>query len=283
MSHLHRPIVCLAALIILCSLPRLQAQTASDAESVKLELEVDALSTLDDLQLSSEQVVMLRDLASDTASKVDPSPGHVDGDYQAALKEVRDAILSRSDDRIDQAQDKLAALTEKQNAESEPDFENTDAAKTKAPALLKALSPSQVAHYVSQNADDVEDPADVLVDAVRQCHTLSDDDFEVLRDDTAEEIGLLAGGLVPTKPPQIIQKTTRFLNRCRRLSAQEFQTQQSALEDEARKLVEGLDPIQCLRHWMEGELADLLSNPQLQTALKDWGSAAKTTLNKPAQ
>jgi hypothetical protein len=283
MRQAHCLVTALALLAILCPAARLFAQTAAKNDAVKLELEVDALAALNDLQLSSEQAAALRDLASDTAAKVDQSSGPVDADYQAALAEVRLAILSRNDDRIDQAQDKLTDLAQKRDADSEPDIDDSDVAKAKAPGFLKSLAASQIAHYLAQNADNVENPGDVLVDALHQCRNLSDADFEVLRDDTAEEIGLLAGGLVPTKPPQIIQKTTRFLNRCRRLSAQEFQTQQSALEDEARKLVEGLDPIQCLRHWMEGELADLLSNPQLQTALKDWGSSAKTTLNKPAQ
>jgi hypothetical protein len=73
-----------------------------------------------------------------------------------------------------------------------------------------------------------------------------------------------------------------LLNRCRHLTAQEYQTQKAALENEARRLAE-IDPITCLRHWMEGELADLLSNPQLQTALKEWDSSAQNASNKPEQ
>jgi hypothetical protein len=282
MRQAHCLVTGLALLFILCPTSRLSAQSAATTDTVKLQLEVDALGALNDLQLTSDQVAALRDLTSDTAAKVDQSPAPVGADYQAALAEVRLAILSRNDDRIDQAQDKLTALAQKRDADSEPDFEDTDAAKAKATGFLKSLAPSQIAHYLAQNADDVENPGDILVDALHQCRNLSDADFEVLRDDTADEIGLLAGGVNPAKPPLITQKTARFLNRCRHLSAQEYQTQKAALEDEARKMVE-IDPITCLRHWMEGELADLLSNPQLQPALKEWDSSAQNASNKPEQ
>jgi hypothetical protein len=243
---------------------------------------VDALSALNDLQLTAEQIKALRDLSSDTAATVNDVPAHVDDEYKAALKEVRAALLSRNDDRIEQAQDKLSTLGEKQDPDSEPDFDNTDAAKTKAPGFLKTLSASQVAHYLAQNADDVQDPVELLIDAIHQARTLSDDDFDDFRDETAQQMGLLAGGPAPAKTPSIIAKTTRFLTRVRRLSAQDYDAQKSTLEDEARKMVEH-DPMTYIRHWMEGELADLLSNPELQTALKDWEASSKNALNKSDQ
>jgi hypothetical protein len=36
-----------------------------------------------------------------------------------------------------------------------------------------------------------------------------------------------------------------------------------------------MDPIICMRHWMENEMADLLANPQLSQAIDDWTSAGK--------
>jgi hypothetical protein len=282
MQQLRFVLPAFALFAVFYPMPRLQAQTRPESDRVKIELEVDALSALVDLQLTPDQINALKDLASDTAATVDDSPAHADADYQAALKEVRNALLSHDEDRIDQAQDKLAALTEKQDPDSEPDFENTSAAKAKAPDFLKTLSVSQIAHYIAQNADDIDDPGNTLVDALHQSRTLSDDDFASFRDDTAEELGLLAGGTNPSRSSGIIQKVAHFLNRARKLSPQEYDAQKSSLEEEARKLGE-MDPIPCLRHWMEGELADLLSNPQLQTALKDWEAASKNSFNKTDQ
>lgn len=282
MQHMRCVLAVSALIALLCPMPHVRAQTPDDPERVKMELEVDALSALNDLQLTADQLAALHDLVSDTPATIDAAPARVDADYKAALKEVRDALLSHDQDRIDQAQDKLGALAEKQDPDSEPDFENTAAAKAKAPDFLKTLKPSQIAHYIAQNADDMQDPGETLVDALHQSRTLSDDDFANLREDTAEEIGLLGNGTNPARGSGIVQKVVRFLNRVRKLSPQEYDAQKSSLEDEARKLVE-MDPISCLRHWMEGELADLLSNPQLQTAIKGWQAASKNSFNKSDQ
>ncbi len=55
----------------------------------------------------------------------------------------------------------------------------------------------------------------------------------------------------------------------------EYSDQQSALEADARKLVGGVDPVNCMRHWMENEMADLLANPELSQAIDDWTAAGK--------
>jgi len=253
----------------------LQAQTDAQPDAVTLKLQIDALSTLSDLNLTPEQLSALKDMASDTAGTLSNTPAPVTADYKSALKEMRDALLSKDEDKIDSAEDKIDDLEDKQNPDSEPDVDQSDSAKTKAVAFLKTLSVKQVADYISQNADEIDDPTQVLLDAVHQSRNLSDDDFQSLRDDTAEELGLLSAGVNPAKPPRVIARVNQLLTRVHHLSAEEYQSQQAALEDEARKLVGGMDPIVNLRHWMEDDLADFLSNPQLSRALEDWAAAGK--------
>ncbi|MGA2441591.1 MAG: hypothetical protein ABSH08_11570 [Tepidisphaeraceae bacterium] len=253
----------------------LQAQTDTLSGGVKLELEVDALAAIHDLNLMPEQLSALKDLASNTAGTLSDTPAPVTADYEAAMKDMRDALLSKDQDRIDIAEDKMGDVADKQDPDSEPDVEQSGSAKTKAVTFLKSLSVKQVGDYISQNSDDIDDPAQVLLDAVHQSRDLSDDDFESLQDDTAEELGIFSGGLNPGRPPKIVSKVDQLLTRIHHLSAKEYKNQQSALEDEARKLVEGMDPISCLRHWMENEMADLLSNPQLSQAIDEWSAAGK--------
>jgi len=272
----HPYILLLAATISLLVCNRaLQAQTDAVSGAVNLEMQVDALSTLHDLNLTPEQLSSLKDLASDTAGTLSDTPAAVTADYKAAIKDMRDALLSKDEDKIDSAEDKIGDVVDKQDPDSEPDVQQSDSAKTKAVTFLKTLSVKQVAGYISQNADDIDDPTELLLDAVHQSRDLSGDDFTSLRDDTAEELGMLSAGANPAKPPKIISKVNQLLNRVHHLKAQEYSDQQSALEDEARKLVAGMDPIVCLRHWMENELADLLSNPQLSQAIDDWVAAGK--------
>jgi hypothetical protein len=253
------------------------APDASDAltPTVKLELEVDALTTLNDLNLSKDQLSALKDLAADTAGTLSEKPTPVTDEYISALKDLREALLGRSEDKIDTAEDRVGDLGDKQDDDSEPDVVQSGAAKKKGPELLKALSVKQVAEYLSANADDVDDPTQLLIDAIHQSRGMDDNDFADLRDDTAQEIGIFAGGSNPAKTPQVVNKVKNLLTKAHKMSNSDYATQQSQLEDDAHKLVGGGDPIPSMRHWMENEMADLLANPELLHATDEWTAAGK--------
>jgi hypothetical protein len=252
-----------------------KADDTADNGSIALELRVDALSTLNSLNLTTDQLIALRDLSSDTAGTISDPPSPISSAYKTALQNLHDALLTRDPDKIDAADDKLGELGDAQDSnpdsDSDPDVTQSDSAKTKTAGFFKQLTPKQVAGFIAENADDIDDPAQVLVDALHQCRGMDSDDFDSLLQDTSEELNLLAGGVSPAKPPSIGGKANRLLRRAHNLSDDDYKSQLPSLEDEARKLVANMDPVQCIRHWMEGELADLLSNPQLGDALKEWG------------
>lgn len=262
----------IAILVAAVSHPAL-AQTPELSESAKLQLQVDALSSLDDLNLTPEQLSALKDLASDTAGTLTDSPTAITEAYKTSLKEMREALLTKDDDKIDAAEEKMGDIADKEDPDSEPDVDQSESAKSKAETLVKMLTVSQVAAFIAQNGDDVDNPSQLLLDAIHQCRGMSADDFQGMRDDTAQEIGIYAAGINPAKPPAIVGKINRLLTRVHGLSDDEYSQQQSSLEDEARKLVAGLDPINTLRHWLEDEMADVLSNPQLLEAINEWSGA----------
>jgi hypothetical protein len=250
-------------------------QTSSGSEAVQVQLEVDALSTLDDLNLTSDQLAALKDLAKDTAGTLSGTPGPITAEYLDALKELKSALLGKDDDKIDSAGDKAGDLGEKQDDDAIPDVTQSPAAKSKAADALKMLTVKQVADYIGDNSDAIDDPAELLIQAIHDCRGLAEPDFVGLRDDTSEELGVFAAGPNLGKPPAIVVKTNALLNRAHKMSDAEYSAQQSALEDEARKLVSGMEAIPNLRHWMENEMADLLANPQLIQAIDDWKGAGK--------
>jgi hypothetical protein len=255
-------------------IPAVHADAVPSSDALKLQLEVDALSTMEDLHLTPAQLSALQDLSSDTAAALPTSGPNLDGVHYAALQALRAALISGNEDQISQAQDKVSDLEEQQEGDDDTDVEPTDAAKGKVTAAVKLLTARQLAGYISENTDDIPDPGEILVGAVKQCQGLSDDDYQSLRDDTTDQLGELAGGLSPSKAPSIIARAGRFLDHAHHLSADDFKTQLPTLEDEARKLGNSVDPMACLRHWFEGEMADLLSNPQLGQALTDRGVPA---------
>jgi hypothetical protein len=252
---------------------------------LKLQLEVDALSTLDDLHLTPSQLSDLQTLAADSAAPMPTGTMNVSAARATALQNLKTALLGGNEDTIGDAQDKVSNLEDEDtNGPDEPDIEPTDAAKGKLSQTMKLLTPPQVAAYISANSDDVPDPGAILVDALNQCHDLSKEDFTSLKEDTTQQLGELAGGMSPTKTPAIIGKAGKFLDTARALTADDFKTQLPSLQDQARKLGATVDPVNCIRHWMEGDLADLLSNPQLGQALTDRGVVPKSAEDAaPAQ
>ena len=65
----------------------------------------------------------------------------------------------------------------------------------------------------------------------------------------------------------IEQKVTDLLDKAKKLSDAEFKAQHDALTKQARQIAAGADPIEGLRHWMQREIAGLLSNPATSEAI----------------
>ena len=53
-----------------------------------------------------------------------------------------------------------------------------------------------------------------------------------------------------------------LLDRAHAMSPDDLQAKRDELDDEAKQIGDAADAFEQLRHWMEGEMADLLSNPQ---------------------
>jgi hypothetical protein len=248
-------------------------QVADDA-TIKLEQEVAALTTLNDLILTKDQLVALRGMIADSAGTSAAPPAPITDGYKAALQTLRTTLLGKDQTKIDDAQDKADNLEDTQDTDSDAEVDQSEPAKDKAPGVLAMLSAKQVANFISQNADDVDSPMDLLLDALHHVQGLTRENFISVREDTAEQIGVFYGFSHPGKPLPIVAKVNRFLVRVHRMPADQYHSQQSSLEEEARQLIGTPDPIPCLRFWMENDLADLLSNPQLGQALTDLGVAA---------
>ena len=204
----------MTAALVFGAHPVLRAATEADADTVNLELEVEALTALNDLHLNTDQVTAIKGMISDTAGKLSDPPAPISAGHKTALQTMRTTLLGKDQKKIEDAEDKLDEFEDKQDPDSEPDVDQTEPAKEKAASLLKILSPAQVAHYISENSDDVHDPAQGLLDAVHHAQGMSDDDFDTLQDDTSDDVRVLLAGPHPGKPPQVGMKVKHLLDRC---------------------------------------------------------------------
>jgi uncharacterized protein YbaA (DUF1428 family) len=260
------PAFLLTATLMICLDARFApAQTSPPTND--LEFQVAALTTLDELDLTTEQLKSLQTLARDAAAKTPLPPAEGNDQYRAALLALRDAFVAGDDEKIEPAQEKVEDLRDSRNIEPDLDIADTDQARAKAAAALKLLTSSQIAAYIAAYADDVPDAEQTISDALDQCKDGSDTVFAAMRDEASEQVGLLLAGMDQAKSKVAAQKVADLLDKARKMTAAALESHRAELDREAKRIVGGADSFDELHHWMLGEMADLLSNPRLATVL----------------
>ena len=234
-----------------------------------LNLEVQALQQLHDLKATTPQLHALEKLAGDTAAgSTEREAAKASEKYGKLLDDLHDALVKDDGDRVAELDEKIEGLKDEEKPEFDDAVETTDEAQRQAPDVLRLLSVDQVVAYVSLHPEDVVDPVERINAGLEESRTAQGEDWEASRDAIAEEVAQLAGGFESDKAKEIREKVVALLDKAHRLKDDDYTKQTAALEKEGRSLVEGVGPTDVLRHNMERELAELLSNPQLAAGLK---------------
>jgi hypothetical protein len=241
------------------------AKPSASPPIAELEFQVAALATLNDLSLTSVQLQAFQKLSADTAAKLPKITAKGNAAYHTALLALRDALVAGDDEKIAEKQDAVDDLRDKQNIDPQTDVDITQAAAGKAATALKLLSSSQIARYLAIHDADVPDATETILDALDQCHGISDADYAALRDEAADQVALLAAG--QDSAEGISAKVRDLLDRARKLDAEKFKAQRADFDAEAHQITQDVDSMDALRNWMEREMADLLSNPTISEAL----------------
>jgi hypothetical protein len=199
-----------------------------------------------------------------------PTITKIDAPYQAVQSALKDALLTGDPDKIDQAKEKVSDLEDNLDTTSQADVVLTDTSKNEVSQAAKLITIRQLAGFLGNNADDLPDPTEIALDVLDHSHGTTDDDFADMRDDAADQIGLLAGGVVLENKPRVVVKLLALLNKDRKLSDADFNSQHQALIDEVKKVTQDINPLVAIRHWTEEQLAQLLANPELAVALDEY-------------
>jgi hypothetical protein len=240
-------------------------------ELVLLKLEVDALEKLYHLELNVRQLQSLLALAEKTAAKAPASQEvHAGAEYGKTLKSLHDALLAQDEDRIREISDKLDGLQEKEPVSIDDSFEMTEAAMAAAPQAFRLLSAAQIVAYLASLNDEIPDPAERILSALEEGSELGGDEWKELRDQTAEELSWLVAGFKTDSATRVKKSVTDWLDRNHRFKGAELTKQWPALEKAAHQLLGNVSSLTVLQHYMERELAELLSNPRTATALRLW-------------
>jgi hypothetical protein len=265
---MSRAVSSAAVALLVVVLPVLGA--AEEPSARDLSQEVNALQMLYQLQLTAPQLAALKELARDTADRSRPAGRTKASDkLRKALASYRDALVRASDP--EKIVDLAEVLDDVQQAEKptlHDEVDVTEEARAQAPAAFKLLTAPQLAAYAGIVADDVADPAEVLLGALARARKVQNAEWKKLRLEIAEEVGRLLAGVDYDRADELGNKAAQLLIIARGLSDAEFQKEKPDLEKKARALVGNVPATDVLRNVIELRLAELLSNPRLRPAIE---------------
>ncbi len=247
-----------------------EAKKDAEPTLAELSMEMQALRTLYNLRLTTGQMKALAKVANETAEPDRKrNPGEASDEYRKALTALRDALADGSDDdKIGELEDAFADLEEKESPTLGDTVEITAAARKHAPEAFKKMRPSQLASYLGFLADDLVDPHDELIATMKEVRDVKNEDWKDKRDDLADELAWLLGGVDEKKAKRFNEAVVLLVNKAKGLSDEEYKEKQADLEKEAEKLTGEVGPERVLRNRVEHTLAELLSNPRLGAALE---------------
>ena len=266
------PLVVLAALAAL-GLPQGSSADerakAGPASLNELSMEVAALETLRQFDFTPQQMGRLRKLVKETAQEAGTRPAAQASDrFRTTLAELRDALVKGDDDeRINKLQDRREELLEKEDPDLDDGVEVTDAARRRAPEVLRQLTAGQVAGYLAGYGDTIPDPREQLLDALDKVRGLGAKEWKEARDQVSETVARLTAGLDVEKAERLSDQVVQLLIQARGMKEEEFKKQRPEMEKTANHIVGDMGPFDVLRHVVEQALAELLSNARLPAAL----------------
>jgi hypothetical protein len=241
-----------------------QQKKPAEADVNRLSLEYKALHALRSLEATPAQISEIARMGKKTAAKPHKrDPAKAAANYVAALTELRDALVKDDEQKIEALQGKLDGLREKDPPDLDDEIEITDAAELEVQRLLNMFTPQQVVAYADSLGDELPDPVDLIQDGLGEGRELKGAEWESTRDELAEKVSWLVGGLNGENTSKIEEQITKFLD-----SKHSAAGNPGDLESEIRKVVGSPGPIVVLNNILEHDLALLLSNPQLERATR---------------
>jgi hypothetical protein len=239
------------------------------APTLHLCLEIQALRTLYLLRTKPDQLQKLQEIAKRLAIKErDRAKPRASDEYRGVLASLHAALAADDQDEVEDLEDQLSGLTDSEEPDIDDAITITDDARKHVPEALRILTPQQIAEYLGSIAEDVGDPRQRLAAALEKVRSDKENDWEQIRDDLADDLSGLLGGLDAARSKNVHDAIVSLLNKSRKLDADAFDKQRSELKKDALAIGGDVAPTTVLAHAAERALARLLSNPRLSSALE---------------
>jgi hypothetical protein len=236
----------------------------------ELCLQLSALQAIHELELTPEQLRALKTICAQTGQPVGHRTAKPNPKLREALVALREAILKPGDDpeRIPELQAKVDELRDASDNEVDDEITITDAARRRLPEFVKTLTPTQVNNYLASYRDQMPTPIEQMTEALDASRKLSAAAWNKLKTKTADDVAAMVAGLDKDNSARVRDGALKWLDRVKAMGDGELKSKREHLLDEATHLIGELDPFVALRHWAERDLAELLSNPELPSAIE---------------
>jgi hypothetical protein len=233
----------------------------------KASMRVIAVDTLYQLDLTRAQLEAMRTAAEGSATNAERSAPKGNPRLVAAFENLNRALLDGKDDeQIAKLRNELSDLSTADDVHLDDEIRPTVMAMKKAASITRQLTSSQIAAYLASHADEVNDPVDKMVASLPSLHDAGgsvDSDSQ----DVADDIAHLVLGVDSGDAAALSAKVLVWLKANRDLPDDQLVSNRVALGKSARKVLGEFSPMDVLSHWMDNQVAILLSNPQSPQAI----------------
>jgi hypothetical protein len=153
-------------------------------------------------------------------------------------------------------------------------IEPTGPAIAKTPQVCRKLKASQIAAFLASHADEVIDPTERMVEAVDEVRLAAADDVVNVERKISTDVARMVAGVDQQKSKAVADKVMDWLKTAVAANKDELtDAKRAALEQSAAKVVGDVSNIEILDHYLQSEIAVLLSNPQIVPAIDSLGNA----------
>lgn len=240
---------------------------------------VSAMDTIYELDLSTAQIRALRADATGTASNSPRKAAKADPKLAAALQDLENALLDGKDDQaIAKARAQVIEISASEEAVDD-EIRVSPAARAKAAAFLGKIKASQIAAFLATHADEVGDPVEMMTDTMTILRanrtkegggTNPDAGPEAAAtiDELSVKIAALVAGTDEARCKEVEDQVSAWLKSNYELNDQAYAAREAGLEASAQKIVGDVSNISLLEHYLQNQMAVLLSNPELSAALE---------------
>jgi hypothetical protein len=237
-----------------------------------LSMEVAVLRTLYLIKAAPHHLERIKRDCKDCAMKPRKrEAADVTPEYKKALIDLRTALIAADDDKVNELSDRLEELA----ADDEPDVDDaveiTDESRKVAPKLLNAFDANLIVGYLASYGKDFPVPFRMMNKAMRtdgKGKKPSAEQWKEMRTAIANDVAWSVAGLDLKEQDKVRDDALKLLDKAYALSNEELAKQGPELRSGISKITGKAGTLDVIKHVIEQDLAEMISNPRLLPAVE---------------